>query len=135
MAHCSMLQHTLQHAALQYSAAHCITLCNTLQCNTLLHAAIHCYTLFHTAAHFNARCNCIAVCCSVLHCSEAILRILLRSPVAALQHTATLCNSATHCDTLRHTATHCNNIHQQTTQQLVRDQCLLQPRLEFGAKN
>jgi len=112
VAHCSTLQHTLPHTALQHSVAHCSTLHHTVQHTALQHAATRCYTLFHTAAHFNARCNCIAVCCSVLHCSEAILRILSRASVTALQHTATLCNSATHCDTLQHTATHCDTLQQ-----------------------
>ena len=82
-AHCSTLQHTAEHCStLQHTATHCSTN-NTTHCNTLQCTATHCYTLQHTATHPNTLPTlqrtatqwtcvavCVAVCCSVLQCTE-----------------------------------------------------------------
>jgi len=135
--HCNILQHTATHCnTLQHTA----TRCNTLYSQKLTILQLHCNTLQHTAAHrstpHNTASHCITLQQTVLseadyfavtiatHCKIhqhtvmiQVLRLILQLYCNTLQHTATHCNTPTHCDTsaqayfaatLQHTATHCN---------------------------
>jgi len=92
---------TLQHTALQHTAAHCNTAthCDTL---TLQHSATHYNTLQHTAAH----CNTLQHTANTNITHSNALRH--RFHISGEMLIGTLHHTTTYCTTLQHTATHCN---------------------------